>query len=84
MLPFNSLPSSLILTLLISLDSLGGLSYGAPNPIAQPLSIPLVRRSQKPRDITELGTWAKKQRLALEAKYGIGQTSDKRSSGMNL
>lgn len=82
---FNSLPSSLILTLLVSLDSLDGLSYGAPNPIAQPLSIPLIRRSQKPRDITELGTWAKKQRLALEAKYGIGQaSSDKRSNGMNL
>ncbi|CAL1715587.1 unnamed protein product [Somion occarium] len=64
--------------------SSGGLSSAAPSPNAQPLSVPLLRRYTQPQNVTELGAWARNQRIAIETKYGIRPPVDKRSNGMNL
>ncbi|KAG1816286.1 aspartic peptidase domain-containing protein [Suillus variegatus] len=74
--------------LLISLAFLFALpadTFGAPTNVA-PVSgqaISLLRRNQFPRDVTQWGALAKRQRDNLIAKYG-GATTRKRSTGYNL
>ncbi|KAF8624021.1 hypothetical protein AX17_007227 [Amanita inopinata Kibby_2008] len=47
-------------------------------------SIPLIRRSNLPRSIEDLGVWAKNHKEMLESKYGGGSHQQKRSTGTNL
>ncbi|KAJ3545989.1 hypothetical protein NM688_g5560 [Phlebia brevispora] len=46
--------------------------------------LPLIRRSPGYKGAADVGAWAKAQKEALEAKYGIGQSREKRESGLNL
>lgn len=69
---------------------LGDLALGLPSSQRSPsspsrsLHVPLLRRAEPQRNETEFGLWAKQQKQLLEAKYGGGPSTTKRSSGTNL
>ncbi|KAG9309476.1 aspartic peptidase domain-containing protein [Chiua virens] len=61
------------------------IAFAAPEPSqGGGQSITLVRRPQTRRSVEEWGGWAKAQREALEAKYGISPSRKRGISGTNL
>jgi hypothetical protein len=82
----DALPVSFALCLLLYVDH----TLAAPSPHdqspssqARGLHIPILRRATVERDDSELGRWAKEQKLLLETKYG-GASTTKRATGQNL
>jgi cathepsin D len=80
----DALPLPFVLSLFLTVDW----ALAAPSPHSQPssrgLHVPILRRALQERTDDEWGSWAKKQKLFLEAKYRTRSSNAKRSSGENL
>lgn len=80
----DTLPLPFVLSLLFTVDW----ALAAPSPSSQlssrALHVPILRRAPPQLTDDEWGSWAKKQKQFLEAKYRGRSSNAKRSSGENL
>ncbi|KAI0782682.1 acid protease [Abortiporus biennis] len=85
MLFFHALPLQLVLTFLLNDAFLSSGAYAAPSPNKPIRMMQLLHSDKSFKNATELGQWAKSQRLALEYKYGIQSPGvQTRAEGSNL